>query len=427
MRTTTPRRRLCAGTALAALTLTTACTSASGAADRNAGANARAGRPAAAVSLGDSYSSGEGGRWAGNSTESAGNRAGTDRAAFRGAEGRWRYDPAGRVYDATSYANRCHRSRWSPIRAASLPGVDTRVNLACSGAESKHVRLPGPDGGESFKGEQSQLSRLIPVRDRYDVELITLGIGGNDVGFGDVISGCVRAWLAAELRIPSAVGSECRDEIRDEHLPRVAGMQRDVLETVDQLRRVMREGGYRDDDYRLVLVGYPQPAPGAGDFAQDEAARLLPRCPVRDADAEFVARELIPRINGALANTARRSGAEYLDLTTAFDGHRLCERGTVRGPADGDAPVPAAQAEWVRFADVTLGFGGGSLQSLFTTAEGDQGRMQESFHPNAYGQQAIGVCLTRLYATDPGGPANHRCRGGSSGDADDMVLEPGGR
>ena len=54
-------------------------------------------RPTAIVALGDSFISGEGGRWLGNGTEPLGTRSGTDRAAF-GCDG-WlcEYDPA-RVY-----------------------------------------------------------------------------------------------------------------------------------------------------------------------------------------------------------------------------------------------------------------------------------------------------------------------------------------
>ena len=59
-----------------------------------------AARPTAIVSVGDSFISGEGGRWLGNGSEPLGTRSGTDRAAFDcGALG-CEYDPA-RVYGAS--------------------------------------------------------------------------------------------------------------------------------------------------------------------------------------------------------------------------------------------------------------------------------------------------------------------------------------
>ena len=41
-----------------------------------------AARPSAIVAMGDSFISGEGGRWLGNGSEALGTRSGTDRAAY---------------------------------------------------------------------------------------------------------------------------------------------------------------------------------------------------------------------------------------------------------------------------------------------------------------------------------------------------------
>lgn len=53
--------------------------------------------PTAVVSMGDSYISGEGGRWKGNSLTNSANRTGTDRAWVSGSS----YDPA-KVYGTTA-------------------------------------------------------------------------------------------------------------------------------------------------------------------------------------------------------------------------------------------------------------------------------------------------------------------------------------
>src|SRR5436190_19037979 len=75
-------------------------------------------RPSAIVAMGDSFISGEGGRWLGNGSEPLGTRSGTDRAAFDcGAIG-CEYDAA-RVYGA-SEANGCHRSDLAPIESAPI-------------------------------------------------------------------------------------------------------------------------------------------------------------------------------------------------------------------------------------------------------------------------------------------------------------------
>ncbi|MGV9355902.1 hypothetical protein [Streptomyces misionensis] len=70
----------------------------------------------------------------------------------------------------------------------------------------------------------------------------------------------------------------------------------------------------------------------------------------------------------------QQPGAEFLDLSRAFDGREVCSTTAEAGP--GELPS-GLTGEWVRF--VTSGAG--------------QGRRQESLHPNYYGRRALGVCL----------------------------------
>ncbi|AWZ04788.1 MULTISPECIES: hypothetical protein [unclassified Streptomyces] len=61
--------------------------------------------PAVAVAMGDSFISGEAGRWLGNTDRYDGSRNGTDRAWTGGSK----YDPA-KVYGASGAVGGCHRS-----------------------------------------------------------------------------------------------------------------------------------------------------------------------------------------------------------------------------------------------------------------------------------------------------------------------------
>ena len=69
------------------------------------------------VTLGDSFISGEAGRWKGNSIVSTTDRAGTDRA-WTGTG----YDPS-RVYGATA-ADGCHRSDVAEVEGVVAPSSD---------------------------------------------------------------------------------------------------------------------------------------------------------------------------------------------------------------------------------------------------------------------------------------------------------------
>src|ERR1700710_3175756 len=116
-------------------------------------------RPTAIVAMGDSFISGEGGRWLGNGSEPFGTRSGTDRAAFGcGALG-CEYDAA-RIYGA-SEANGCHRSDVAPIESAPI-AVEVKVNLACSGATARDL-WPGDEGGTAHSGAPPQADQLAVV------------------------------------------------------------------------------------------------------------------------------------------------------------------------------------------------------------------------------------------------------------------------
>ncbi|MFD0527523.1 hypothetical protein ACFQ1I_10295 [Kitasatospora arboriphila] len=193
-----------------------------------AAAPAAAAGPTAVVSMGDSYVSGEAGRWDGNSDTASGGRDGTDRA-WTGSG----YDPA-RVYGST-YTSGCDRSDSAEVRSAS--GVaQTQINLACSGATSANV-FRAANGGQSFKGEAPQADQLAAVAAQNTVKLITLSVGGNDLGFGDVISTCVQDY--------EIWWSYCHDDQQAAVDAKMDAAMAGVGKAVDEVRAVMSAAATR--------------------------------------------------------------------------------------------------------------------------------------------------------------------------------------
>src|SRR3954447_18039437 len=174
--------------------------------------------PTALVSLGDSYISGEGGRFQGNSNDPFGSRNGTDRAYVKTLFGGY-YDVT-RVYLGGSDANGCNRSDTALIRSAVLP-VQERINLACSGAETPDIL------NRVFKGEQPQADQLAAVAAAKNVKLIALSIGGNDLGFANIISACIAAWTTSSAISPHY----CQDEQQ-------AAVDAAMAETLDRIQQV---------------------------------------------------------------------------------------------------------------------------------------------------------------------------------------------
>jgi hypothetical protein len=353
--------------------------------------------PTAIVALGDSFISGEGGRWLGNGIESAGTRSGTDRAAF-GCDG-WgscEYDPR-RVY-GDSADDDCHRSDVAPIRSAPIP-VEVRANLACSGARAENV-WPAELGGLEHFGEPPQADRLAGLAERDDVRLVVLTVGANDVGFGGIVARCAVAWARSSEQDPAL----CRGAAQAELDGALSGMERGLARALRGVRQAMSGAGYRRADYRLAMMGYASPFPRGGwiRYPEEGWSRLNEGgCPVWNRDADWAAGEGIGTIVAAMRAAAAGAGAEFLDVRDALDGHQLCDRRSRRVGADGPSPE---SAEWVR----RLAF--------------VQGSSRESLHPDAYGQRALGVCIGLLYASRPGGYACHATPG--RGYADGIALEP---
>ncbi|MFJ2867911.1 GDSL-type esterase/lipase family protein [Kitasatospora sp. NPDC087314] len=345
--------------------------------------------PTASVTLGDSYISGEAGRWKGNSAGTSGSRNGTDRA-WNGSS----YDPS-LVYGATA-ASGCDRSDVAEVVSAST-GAQNEINLACSGAVTANI-FRAANGGQTLKGEAPQADQLATVARQNNVKLITLSIGGNDLGFGGIISSCVQDYLIWY--------SYCHDSAQSSIDSKMPTAMAGVGKAIDEVRAVMADAGYAQSDYRLVLQSYPSPIPRSAEMRYPESGWTRSNtggCPFWDGDADWARDTLVPQISQSLAGVAASKGAQFLDLSDMLQGHEVCSTAT-KQPTTSSGPS-ATTSEWARFLD-------GGLNST-------QGVLQESMHPNYYGQQAVGRCLTLLWGRPTG---DYSCHNTAGQDASGMYL-----
>ena len=139
-------------------------------------------------------------------------------------------------------------------------------------------------------------------------------------------------------------------------------MMRGVARAITDIHNVLEAAG--DDDYRIVLQGYPTPIPSGDEFRYPETGlsrTFTGGCPFWNSDADWANEQLLPAIQTNLATVAAAFDAEFLDLSEALSGREACAEGAEQGPGP--------DAEWIRF--VTTGI--------------TQGQAGESVHPNFYG------------------------------------------
>jgi hypothetical protein len=342
----------------------------------------------AIVSLGDSFISGEAGRWQGNSLNMFGTRDGTDRAASC-----WlifcSYD-ATRVY-GSSYSNGCHRSDVATIKSATI-SVNEKINLACSGARSVNI-WRASQGGHSFKGEAPQADQLLTVAQQKNVKMVVLTVLANDVGFADMVISCATSWTLG-------LGPCNQGEQAD--LESLMPAAKDGLrKSIDEVRAVMAAAGYSPSQWKFVIAGYSSPVPAAANVRYSGSDRWWTGgCPFYDADFDWAKNVATPYIVDAMRQVAAEKGVQFLDVRNALNGHEVCHTSSSLVTSSGPN---STIHEWVRWVNTGC----------------CQGDAQESVHPNAFGQRALGRCVTLMYAKTSG---NWSCSNTPGGNYNQMTL-----
>jgi hypothetical protein len=325
----------------------------------------------AIVSLGDSFISGEAGRWNGNSLNMFGTRDGTDRAA-RCFLIFCSYD-ATRVY-GSSYSNGCHRSDVATIKSAAI-SVNQKINLACSGARSVNI-WRASQGGQSYKGEAPQADQLLTVAQQKNVKLVVLTIMANDVSFADHVINCTVDWILGLGPCNPAQQAQLEAEMP-------AAMD-GLRKSIDEVRATMAAAGYSPSQWKFVVAGYSSPVPAAADVRYSGSDRWWSGgCPFYNEDFDWAKNVATPLIVDSMRAVAAEKGVQFLDVRNALNGHESCHRNSSLVGSSGPNSVIH---EWVRWVNTGC----------------CQGDAQESMHPNAFGERAIGKCVALIYAKSSG-------------------------
>ena len=302
------------------------------------------------VSLGDSYVSGEAGRWAGSTNLAAA-------APTRSARRRTTTTPPAPPSRSTG-------ATAAGAAEGAIGGGVRSLNLACSGAKtSTYTTLtghfkPGLDFADDGPDRQGQAAMLRDVRRaRHDVQMVAGLDRRQRLRLRDGVQQSRRRTSSPrrvlhELlqRRPLGQGELHRRQRRggagpDRHGVRTSGT-------------AMRNAGYADTAWTMLVQNYPSPIPPGAGFRYSQSGytrQSTGGCGFWNADADWANRTALPTINtdrhravGRIRHHQRQDARPVLGASTAAG----CARSTVglyeeKGLTSWTQPGAVDRTEWV--------------------------------------------------------------------------------
>ncbi len=361
------------------------------------------------ATVGDSYISGEAGRWAGSTNNDSSEVDALGSTAY--------YDNASNTAEQISG---CHRSKSAEVY---IGGGVNGVNFACSGATTS------TSDGSSFKPgldfyssgtKQGQALMLQNFAATHNVKMINISIGGNNFNFASVVQDCIEDFLLS----PSWWKDYCNDDssvTSNFTSANISAQTTAIKNAILNIKTAMANAGYSASQYTLVVQDYESPIPNGSAFRYSESGytrQSTGGCGFWNNDANWANATALPTINTAVKNAASATGlsnVKILELQSAFNGRRLCEN-TVglleeKGLSSWTQAGAVDRTEWVNeIRTVSTVFG--------------PYYVQESLHPNYWGQLALRNCVRQSYnnGTPKGGTCTISGTGLTAGGEPKMSL-----
>ena len=210
----------------------------------------------------------------------------------------------------------CARSdRNYPSLVASERKVSTFEDVSCGGATTEQM----------WKAQGTNPPQLDALR--RDTDLVTVQIGGNDIGFGSIIGTC------AALSSQDLSGDPCRRHYTSSGADRLTLR---ILDTAPRIARVLRAVHAKAPRARVLVVGYP-------DLLPEDGSGCHPAVPFAAQDFPYL-RDTGKRLNLMMRLVARLNRAEYVDTYGPTIGHDMCKAPEVRWVEPLQPASPAAPA-----------------------------------------------------------------------------------
>lgn len=213
--------------------------------------------------------------------------------SFSAGSGILPLDPTAPLLCARSTAN-------YPHVVAQRTGAEL-TDVSCGGAQTKDF------AGSQYPGVAPQLDAV-----DADTDVVTLTIGGNDNNtFITAILACGTAGV-----LSGGKGSPCKEANGDKFTKEIDAS------TYPAVKASLQAIKAKAPNARVGILGYPWIVPEKSDPA------CFAKMPVAEGDVPYL-RELQAHLNKAVQRAASETGAMFVDMAPASDGHDACKpRGT---------------------------------------------------------------------------------------------------
>ena len=212
-------------------------------------------------------------------------------------------------------------------------------DVSCSGATTVDMTQSQTDLG--FAINQPQLNAVTS-----GTNLVTLGIGGNDIGFVNIIETC------AEESLSNPIGDPCTAHYTSGGTDQLAAS---VTATGPKVAAVLAQIRQRAPHAAVYVVGYP-------DILPEYSSGCWPVVPLAYGDIAYL-RQTEKELNAMLAAEASAYVDTYVDTYTPTIGHDVCQssgtkwiEGLVPGsPAAPFHPNALGEAAMARALEAAIG------------------------------------------------------------------------
>ena len=189
--------------------------------------------------------------------------------------------------DTVQPGDTCHRS---PQAWPNLVGVT--ASLACSGATLIDLSEGQMQGAPDNTG---QIARLAALNATAPVDDVTITIGGNDLGFSQILTDCVEQHCLRQLSKSEAKAQSVANTLATKFLPAIRTAAPNAS---------------------ILVVGYPQLLPNSHADVHD--------CPWLTSRNLSVMNRLESDFNSDLQRAAQQSNVTFVSTASALSGHELC-------------------------------------------------------------------------------------------------------